>query len=132
MEPRDTLRVRSEEDSSVEVLHTPEEVQKIKDSLDSNQNLDENYILIPTKLPFKVFALIVIHTIVLIIGGTIFYSNVITKLEEHGKKLERLENGVYSKDQVETRIDYEIQGVEHRMLSKRFEELKETSIRKKE
>jgi hypothetical protein len=120
---KETTFFKSTETAKIEVLNSPEEVQNIKDSLDSpKNNLDENYILIPTKLPFKAFILLVVHTVILIVSGTIFYTNVINKLEDHGRKLERLENNVYSKDQVESRIKFEVQSSEHRLLNSRYEE----------
>lgn len=123
MKNKETTFFKSTETAKIEVLNSPEEVQNIKDSLDSpKNNLDENYILIPTKLPFKAFILLVVHTVILIVSGTIFYTNVINKLEDHGRKLERLENNVYSKDQVESRIKFEVQSSEHRLLNSRYEE----------
>lgn len=116
-----------EEESEIHLLHSKEELQKIEDSVSDKDpsNLDDNYILIPTKLPTKILFGLVANLMVLIIGATIFYVNVTSKLDTQGRQIESLLNNVYTKDQADSRIRNEIQLIEQRVLSSKLEEMRE-------
>lgn len=116
-----------EEESEIQLLHSKEEIQKIEDSVSDKDpsNLDDNYILIPTKLPTKILFGLVANLMVLIIGATIFYVNVTSKLDTQGRQIESLLNNVYTKDQADSRIRNEVQVIEQRVLNSKLEEMRE-------
>lgn len=116
-----------EGDSTITVLDSKDEVQRIKDSLqnDKGSHLDDNVILIPTKLPMKIMVGLLVNFLVLVIAGTATYIRLNDKLDNHEKQLTILMSKMTSKEQVDANIRHEVQLLEKRLADKKIEELQE-------